>query len=152
MNNSQAIESAFAREELFHGEYIDQCPDIQFQPAKGYFAVGGLSHGLHNTFTKSPTNDGSHSMNGVIVLKEVGYDSISKVIQDAQLVDIVPTILHLMQLPMPSDLDGKSLAEAVEKPPVISHNSNKLVSENRVDYTKEEEKDIEERLRLLGYI
>ena len=152
-NNHAVIEKAFTKEELFNGEYVDRCPDIQYQPVTGYFPVGGLSHGLHKTFMKSPTSDGSHSMNGILVLKEIDYNSGSKVIKDAQLADIVPTILHMMQLPIPSDLDGKSLADSVEKPPeVISVATNNLVSESRHEYTKEEEADLEEKLRSLGYI
>jgi predicted AlkP superfamily phosphohydrolase/phosphomutase len=152
-NNHKVIEQTFTKEELFCGEYIELCPDIQYHPVTGYFPVGGLSHGLRRTFMKSPTNDGSHSMNGILVLKEIGHHPISKDINNAQLVDIVPTILHMMQLPIPSDMDGKSLADAEAKPPeIIPVATSDPTAETRHEYTKEEEADIEEKLRSLGYI
>jgi predicted AlkP superfamily phosphohydrolase/phosphomutase len=152
-NNLPVIESVFVKEDLFHGPYVDRCPDIQFQPSSGYFPVGGLSHGLHKIFMKSPTSDGSHSMNGIIVLREADYDSTSKIIHGSNLVDIVPTILHMMQLPISSDHDGRSLSESTPGPIIISEqvSGHEPTGPGRIEYSKEEERDIEERLRLLGY-
>jgi predicted AlkP superfamily phosphohydrolase/phosphomutase len=152
--NSLVMEQVFVKENLFEGPYSGVCPDIQIHPNEGYFPIGSFIFGLKEAFvTPGASYGGSHSMNGICVLREIGYESSARVIQGAQLVDIVPTILHLMNLPIPSNLDGKSLADRVQKPLIVeAREPTSLNEENKIGYTKEEEEDIEERLRSLGYI
>ena len=72
--------------------------------------------------------------------------------------DIAPTVLHLLDLPVPEGMDGRVLTEAFRPEWLAQH---AIVYDNvRLDidkdtdssYGADEEKKVEERLRALGYL
>jgi predicted AlkP superfamily phosphohydrolase/phosphomutase len=155
VDGKQIIDKVFLKEDIFDGEYSEKCPDIQFQAVRGYFPIGSLSHGMTSLLEKHHVS-GTHSMEGIIVLKETAADQnyVMPPFGDVNLIDIAPTILHLMNLPIPSDMDGRSILEQSKGAPKIvneeiTQSSNSI---EQVGYTKEEQNDIEDRLRSLGYI
>jgi arylsulfatase A-like enzyme len=93
-------------------------------------------------------------MNGIVVLKQAKFSGNRKTIDDANLMDITPTILHLMGASIPSDIDGKVLSDyqTSDVPVMIQHQELEDTSRTTKGFTKEEERDIEEHLRSLGYI
>lgn len=150
--DERIVDTIFTREELFNGQYSSLQPDIQLHFANGYQGMGGFTFDLRHIFVEPQSLYGIHSMNGILVLRERDFESSSRTVNNAQLVDIVPTILHIMEVPIPADLDGKSLADKKENPVM---DENKLGSQRQnasSGYTKEEEEDIEQRLRSLGYL
>jgi predicted AlkP superfamily phosphohydrolase/phosphomutase len=153
-NNSPIVDSIYAREDLVNGEYCEHQADIQIHMSQGYYGKGGFDSGLSRIFLDPKPVSGAHGMGGIILLKDIDYDGSLQIFHHARLVDIAPTILHLMQIPTPADMDGKSLAERGKKP-VMS--SEKLVNKQpgsvtETGFTKDEEEDIEQKLRALGYI
>jgi len=156
------VEKVFYRDQLFKGEKAEQAPDIQFHCARGYFPVGSFSQGATGVIVDSQNVSGAHSMNGIIIINEVksvktetavpGEHSNPATVNDASLVDIVPTILHLLDVPIPLDLDGRSLASSTK--PINYENglrASGAAQERTTAYTEEEQEDIENRLRSLGY-
>ena len=109
-NGSTIVKSAFVREDLVHGQYSDQQADIQLYLCEGFYGKGGFDSGLNSVFLDPHPVSGAHGMDGVFLLREINYDRSPGIIHHAKLIDIVPTILHLMDIPMPTDLDGRSLA------------------------------------------
>ena len=76
----------------------------------------------------------------------------------ASVVDLAPTILHWMGHEVPADMDGRVLQDLmsesyVEQNPVrlTEAGTGQQASSNR-DYTDEEEDEIMQRLRDLGYM
>jgi arylsulfatase A-like enzyme len=66
-----------------------------------------------NIFGNSPTElPGDHraQLNGILVAYGPDIKQGEK-IEDAQLFDITPTVLHMMGLPIPDDIDGVVLKE-----------------------------------------
>ena len=106
-------------------------------------------------------------MNGIFILHEVNLmseetnsineslNSNSRQVSDARLVDIVPTILHLFDLPIPRDLDGRSLASSsktIKYESGLDIGAHEVAQERVTAYSEEEQEDIENRLRSLGYV
>lgn len=153
----KVIKRAFLRQEIYQGPYVEAAPDILFQLEPGYIATHtSTSRGLFEDV--SSEGRGCHAMEGILVV--VGpHVAEGQVIAEAHIVDLAPTILHIMGLPVPNVMDGRVLSELFtpafqEGHPIIFEEGEikqELEFEERV-YSPEEETHIEERLRGLGYL
>jgi arylsulfatase A-like enzyme len=81
------------------------------------------------------------------------------VVQDAHIMDLAPTILHTMGLPVPDDMDGKVLSEIFEPDVVKKHpityyarEQGEAARKEITPYSTTEEGMVGERLRDLGYL
>ena len=100
---------------------------------------------------------GYHRMNGVFVINGPDVKPGGR-IGDAAMVDLAPTVLHMLGVPVPESMDGRVLRELFERDPSGPANCARapLVipaaesAENA--YTAEEEAQVQERLRELGYL
>ena len=99
---------------------------------------------------------GDHSMNGIIVVSGKHIRRGSK-ITDADVYDIVPTVLYLMGTPLPEYLDGRILKECIKVGFLKSHKPKYITR----DYVRQKDKqkpsqqnedDMRRRLKALGYI
>jgi predicted AlkP superfamily phosphohydrolase/phosphomutase len=153
-NGIELIDKIFRKEELFKGPFAEKCPDIQFYTIPGYSPGGSFSFGATNILTQSYDVSGAHSMDGIVILRQAISSSTKRTIDSASLADIAPTILHLMGVAIPSDMDGKVLSDyQTGNAPVLVQQQEQLdLSPTSKGFTKEEERDIEDRLRSLGYI
>jgi arylsulfatase A-like enzyme len=74
--------------------------------------------------------------------------------------DIAPTVLHALGLPIPDDMDGGVLTELFDDAYLQAHpirfaespSEPRTVSSDDRDYTDEEAEKVKERLRGLGYL
>jgi predicted AlkP superfamily phosphohydrolase/phosphomutase len=98
---------------------------------------------------------GYHHMDGVFVAAGPGVDAI-KVPGGLEIVDVLPTALHLGGVPVPEGLDGRVVdevmaGEAAARPVATSQAAGQERSEE-YPFSPEEEAQIEDSLRGLGYI
>lgn len=152
------VREAWRREELYDGEHIDRAPDIVFLLRAGY--EGGA--GLEGVVAPVPIADlrelsGAHRMNGILIAAGPGV-RVGTRIAGAHLMDLAPTLLHGMGLPVPRSMDGQVLHELFEP----EFNAGRTVE--RIDwqgataasglapYSEEDERIVREQLRRLGYI
>lgn len=99
---------------------------------------------------------GLHKMNGIFI----GHGPALRcraTIQGAHIVDLAPTILHLLDLPVPTDMDGRVLAGAFDPAYLAAHPVRyREEGEDRTrgaqELTPEEEAEIVSRLTALGYL
>jgi len=102
---------------------------------------------------------GSHRMGGVLILNGPSIRQ-GQVADDASIIDVAPTILHLMGLPVPADMDGEVLVDSLEERFVESHpvqfedddGERAIGSNGHVAFTDEEQELIARRLTALGYL
>ncbi len=79
-------------------------------------------------------------------------------VEDAQIVDLAPTILHLMGEPVPEHMDGGVLHEILHGHVRPSQRSvqagewNGQPSDDNGGLTEEEKQALTDRLRSLGYV
>lgn len=113
-NGKRVVETIYKKEDVYWGKHLEDAPDIIIKWKDGYvtypfFAGGG------DVFTNSPpTRSGNHRINGILFF--YGLDVVKgKIIEDAKIIDLAPTILHIMKTPITRDMDGRVLKEIFEK-------------------------------------
>jgi len=157
------VQKVFMKEDLYSGEFLGEAADIIFLSgyAKCRFQVPleveetRMSSKDASFFRVSGEQSGTHRINGFFAMS--GRHVKGGLHIDASIMDIAPTILYLMDLPVPSSMDGEILDIALEPSYLESHPvryEEERPPEKYVEHelTKEEMADLRERLRSLGYI
>jgi predicted AlkP superfamily phosphohydrolase/phosphomutase len=96
------IERVYRREEIYSGQCYDQAPDLVAMPRRGYDLKGSIKKGV---LTDKGVINGAHTYDDAMIYIQ-GHE-IGK--HEAAIVDVMPTILHLMDVPIPEDVDGSVL-------------------------------------------
>lgn len=157
--NDRVIEKVFKREEIYSGPFVEEAPDILFlMDETGYFSRSELES---KEILVCRDNDffGPHHLDGMLIMQ--GKDLTENMaLKDVRIIDLAATILYLFGLPVPDDMDGRVLSEAIESSyktsiPIRYRNiANGEEISLGVDaiYSPDEKKHIEEHLRALGYM
>ena len=162
-NGENVFEHALPKEELLSGPHLEDAPDILCLPNTGYLPTEALTSfdplafaaSSKSLFSRSTLWCGTHSPRGCVAISGPGVAK-SK-ITGARLIDVAPTLLFMMGLPIPRDVDGRVLSEAFSmeyaKTNPITWESEDLLTESAPRaLSQEEESRIEERLKALGYL
>jgi predicted AlkP superfamily phosphohydrolase/phosphomutase len=97
------FQAAYRREELYHGPYLEQAADLILAPYDGYDPKGTL---YKDTLTyKGDELVGMHTFNDAMLY--LGGHKVAP--PRFSVLNVLPTILTLMELPQPSGLDGRTL-------------------------------------------
>jgi predicted AlkP superfamily phosphohydrolase/phosphomutase len=155
---TQIIDRVYPCEELYDGPAMQQAPDLVFS-LNDYRCI--LSEGLPDQplFDEFPFPwAGYHNPQGIFVaaghrVEPIGY------LANAHIADIAPTVLHLLGVPIPRDVDGRVLSELLS-PSWMAANPvsyREAADERSIEFTKDAYADedvslIEDRLRRLGYL
>ncbi len=153
------VSRAIRREEVYHGARFDEAPDLILLPEDDADIFYGLSDfGSSRIWDETYRYSGMHRDNGMFVaagpLVRGGAPA-----PDASIVDLAPTILYLLDREIPADMDGRVLDEVLapgllaERPVRRGEASGdgNARSPSR-DYSPEEEAEVLQRLRDLGYL
>jgi predicted AlkP superfamily phosphohydrolase/phosphomutase len=155
------IGQVLRREEIYAGPYLERAPDLILRPEEPSDIFFGLADfGHRDTVSTVYRYSGMHRDYGMLIMNGPGVHK-GAWIEGAAIQDIAPTVLHTMDLPIPSDMDGQVLAGAFAPgylkafPLRISEGPDTPVEMEDMEqagYTAEGEKEIMERLRGLGYL
>lgn len=145
------------REEIYHGDLLDNTPDLLLLPADFKYVAFGESEFASNRLV-GPTlgHTGHHRLEGIGAL--IGPNvQVGAALGDASLVDLAPTILYALGLPIPPDMDGRVLSEAFTPEFVQQAAPNyDTAAAVRTDYggtySDDEEEQVIQRLADLGYV
>lgn len=102
------------QKKIYLGPYVNLSPDIIFSLNKGgcYYSFG------HKNFivegSESQHMSGDHRMEGIFIAHGPDIKK-NKKINGLKLIDIAPTILHIFNIPIPKDYDGKVVREIFKK-------------------------------------
>jgi len=99
---------------------------------------------------------GTHRLHGILIVRGPAFRKNVE-IEGARLLDMAPTILHLLGQPVPDDMDGHVLEELFEpsflaQNPVQRRSGDGSGWQQQVAYSAEESAIVEQRLKDLGYI
>jgi predicted AlkP superfamily phosphohydrolase/phosphomutase len=155
------FEMVCRREDIYKGPFVQYAPDIMFDfGAHPFMANDSLfADGLFETV---PTNGvtGMHSDKGIIIARGRGIKKGAKVV-GANICDLAPTILYLMNLEVAKHMEGRVLTELLESPPqqreIRSRDYDKDSGpagqdKGKVFYSDDEAEHVTRKLKDLGYL
>ena len=100
------IKNVYFANEIYNGENIKNSPDLFVVTEDGYILQEGFNSKLIDYFDKTKNyRSGEHRDNGILIIKGQNVNRNHNL--DANLFDIFPTILSLLNIPIPEDIDGK---------------------------------------------
>jgi len=149
------VDRIIPREEAAHGPYADQGADLHLilddykTIAFPLFATEG------RVLTPQIRGDsGCHRLYGIFIGNGAVFEKGAEV-SNARIIDLAPTILHILNIPVPSDMDGRVLSDALT--PELRSRTTQISAaaqstHTQVDLSDAEQAEVEERLRALGYL
>ena len=157
--NEKLVSRVHRKEDLYRGRQIAKAPDLVFLLQEGSYPANAQPK--TNVFERAnwATGYGTHRTDGVFIA--CGKDICrGKKVERCHIVDLAPTILNLLGVPIPDDMDGRVLDEIFlqefrrTNPAeyiTMSGDEAENWGEKEV-YSEEEAAAIEEKLRGLGYM
>ncbi|MBC7287042.1 MAG: alkaline phosphatase family protein [Armatimonadetes bacterium] len=147
--------------DIFSGPAVADGPDLVAVPTRhrywmasgrGGISVRGLL-GQPQVLGSLDPPTGVHRPSGIMFLSGPGVAPGST--GSARLVDVAPTMLHLLDLPIPDVMDGSPVTAAMDEQaaarPVTYEHSPARIRRKACDRTCDRE-TLEQRLRALGYL
>ncbi len=145
----------FKKEDIYNGPYIEEAPDIVFQLRPGYLSFPGYEFGSNSLVSDLRGWSAGHAMNGILMMKGRNVKKGAQV-ADAKMIDVAPTVLAMMGLPLPADMDGRVLTEALSPEFLESHKIRKADYSTQLGteyaYTEEQTEQLKQALKALGYL
>jgi len=136
------FDKIFAKDDIYSGPCLKEAPDIVFFESEMKYACKRLfEFGENKLIAEHPLYSGDHKPKGIFIATG---DCIKEgtTIENANIVDMAPTILHTLGLPISSGMDGRVLKE------IFKEDSD--LSKAEIVYHKENEKlRVEARIRFL---
>ena len=116
------VDSVFRREELYWGPHIREAPDLlvimrnyAYMTRDGYEGVSPTVVGPPMQYqTNVIQHSGNHRIEGLCMMRGAPV-RVGARMKRAGIMDIAPTVLYLMGLPISPEMDGRVLEEAVER-------------------------------------
>jgi predicted AlkP superfamily phosphohydrolase/phosphomutase len=158
------VRRVWRREELYHGPFLDRAPDLVIEWADyRYWGRGRYDIWAAPVFEDRRTMDyselpltGTHRPDGIFVASGPGV-KVGAEIEGARIVDLTPTMLRILGLPVPEYMDGSVLEsifveDAFESAVSLPTVQPISIPGSEFTYTDEDSAAILQRLQDLGYL
>jgi predicted AlkP superfamily phosphohydrolase/phosphomutase len=150
------VKAALRREEVYRGKHLDQVPDIVVELYPQYAGLAPLGSGRIVT-SHNPRRQGDHRREGIFLAQ--GPDIVPReIVPRPAISDLAPTILYLLGIPIPREMDGRVLTGMFDPGYVASNpvfhvaGAPTTVPEGDRALSVEETAEVADRLRALGYL
>ena len=156
-SGEKVVERVFRASEAYSGRHVDKAPDLMFLTRGMEYKALGLSD-----FTSPRVLEpvygctGNHRMEGILAILGRGVINEAGSAVGATIEDLAPTILYMLGAGVPLDVDGRVLEgvftpEFLSTHPVEYAETAQTAREGR-GYSLEEEEELAQRLKGLGYV
>jgi predicted AlkP superfamily phosphohydrolase/phosphomutase len=159
------VEHVYERDELYSGPHASLAPDLTVVLNDWRYRTIGLhDFTTHRVISPAFGPTGDHRMEGILIAAGPAIRT-GATVREPMLLDIAPTVLHLLGVPVPADMDGRVLLELLKPqyavpstvsaltPALSSTPTNGSVNGlGESHYTPDEHAEIQERLSDLGYL
>lgn len=145
------------REDVYKGKAIELAPDVVVTEADERYYLGFISTPSLLAIEKTQWKSGYHRYDGIFIAFGPDFDT-DTARKEASIVDLMPTILYLMGVPISRDSDGQVLTDVIARTFIAHHeiaysddaDNHEEDSDPIVD--ADEEELLVDRLRSLGYL
>jgi predicted AlkP superfamily phosphohydrolase/phosphomutase len=146
------------REEIYHGPALAEAPDlvVDHYDSTCDLIVDNNPGGF--CFVNRLNRFGDHSRDGIFVLSGPDFAQRGEEDLRASIIDLPATLLHLYDVPIPDDFDGRVLGEHLVEGFRSAHPirtqaaSEEAPAPTSTDYGEADEEEVVARLRDLGYL
>lgn len=156
-DGSRVIKKVLRREEVYWGPYVGKAPDLVIELPSGYLVSPDFDP-LGRIVSSTLRRSSFHRRRGIFVMAGTDIRKHASLKGKVATWDVVPTILHMLKLPIPSYLDGIVLKECfVPGSEMAKRDLEKEVKTIKIEkeewkYKDWEAEKIKERLKALGYL
>jgi predicted AlkP superfamily phosphohydrolase/phosphomutase len=154
-DGKKVITDVQTRESLYSGPETGRASDLFIADHDHavwfYYSEGKIPDTL---FEPSGWSSGNHKPNGIFLGHGPSF-SEGTWVDDPNIMDITPTLLSILGLPIPDDVDGRVLKESFHKtfkPEILWSEAQAFETQAGEGFSAAEQAEIEERLRGLGYL
>jgi predicted AlkP superfamily phosphohydrolase/phosphomutase len=153
----RVVKDVLRRESVYTGDYVEVLPDIVLDMGNNPYLVSSRVAGTSLIEDHPAHGGGKHAPDGIFVAFGSAMER-RKDIGTVSILDVAPTVLYAMDLPVADDMDGRVLSQAflpayaAARPVRYQAGGPIGITEPQHTYTAEEQEDIEDRLRSLGYL
>jgi predicted AlkP superfamily phosphohydrolase/phosphomutase len=147
----------YRKEEIYSGRHVERMPDVVFIPRDmRYKALGIVDFTTRHFIEPTFGNSGDHRMDGIFIAGGPPFAGPGRA-EGLSLIDLTPTILHLLGLPVPIDMDGRVLTETLDPAwsaahPIVPGEPAVAEAGKKLDLSEAEREEIRNRLRGMGYV
>lgn len=152
------IERVFRRDEVHAGRYVDRAADLMFLTRDMEYKALGLSDfNSPRTLELVYGCTGNHRMDGIFALQGETVIREGVTVEGAAIQDLTPTILYLLGVPIPCEMDGRVLKDVFtpgfwrDHPVQYSDTEDWAPMPEERGYSPKEEEELTRTLRGLGY-
>ncbi|MCL5257543.1 MAG: alkaline phosphatase family protein, partial [Chloroflexi bacterium] len=158
-DGASVVDTACLAEEVYRGPFTYEAPDLLLTLRSGYKA--GRQFYASRIFWPAQRDrwgTGCHRREGIVALAGPAVASTDKGLS-ASIMDVAPTVLYLLGAPIPDDIDGKIIADALQpgmlaarQPETAPASEIAVIRPGGHVYSEQEEQEVNQRLRNLGYL
>ena len=131
------------RDDIYSGPFVEEAPDLLIVPTRGYSVSSRVL--VPKLTGPGRASEGNHDTHGILLISGRGTLQSPEVPDEANILDIAPTIFHLLGCPLDPEMDGVVLDRIVAAP--------SLTTKQKVDdtyvRTESEKEYLREKLQLL---
>lgn len=158
--NERVVDYVYRGDQIYSGTYAGNGPDLVVIMKNMSYLAHSRRELSHQEIFAIPETDesGTHRPNGLFVIKGIKFLPETDGLQ-AEIIDVMPTILFDLEIHVPSYVDGRPIYSSVK--PELDHS----VSTEEVSFDQspentningwdnpQDEQEVMDRLRALGYI
>jgi len=151
----KVVTKVWRKEDLFKGPSVKDIYDIVFETNKNYY-VSTSDKDVNPNVVIRDVYLSQHEKEGFFLASGPGIKKRNST--SSEIINIMPTILYAMGLPIPSDVDGRVIEEIFEEshlkeqPLQIYSANNAVTLEEKKELDEEELAALKEKLKGLGYL
>ena len=111
LDGQKLISDIWTKDKLYHGRYEHRMPDLIFAMQDfTYGCSSSFAFGGNKLFTDPKTfKNGDHSICGMFAGIGPDFKNTGDKLEEANILDIAPTVLKIFDIEIPDDFDGKAL-------------------------------------------
>jgi predicted AlkP superfamily phosphohydrolase/phosphomutase len=158
VTNEPLVEKIYEREDLYQGPHADLAPDLTVVLKDWRYRTIGLhDFTTHTVIGPAFGPTGDHRPEGILIVHGKAFKQGAKPL-NASLLDLAPTVLQLLGVPVPNDMDGRVLTELFDPAVVSTTVTYEDASDPQnaqaitVGYDEDDEEAVQKRLADLGYL